>query len=40
MFYIDGLKVKEIATKLNINETTVKQRLFLREIQLEKRLKL
>ena len=28
MFYIDELKVKEIATRLNINETTVKQRLF------------
>ena len=28
MFYIDELKVKEIATKININETTVKQRLF------------
>lgn len=28
MFYIDELKVKDIATRLNINETTVKQRLF------------
>ncbi len=28
MFYIDELKVKDIAIKLNINETTVKQRLF------------
>lgn len=28
MFYIDELKIKEIATRLNINETTVKQRLF------------
>ncbi len=28
MFYIDELKVKDIAAKLNINETTVKQRLF------------
>lgn len=28
MFYIDELKVKEIAVRLNINETTVKQRLF------------
>lgn len=28
MFYIDELKVKEIAARLNINETTVKQRLF------------
>ncbi len=28
MFYIDELKVKEISTRLNINETTVKQRLF------------
>ena len=28
MFYIDELKVKEIATRLDINETTVKQRLF------------
>ena len=28
LFYIDELKVKEIATKLHINETTVKQRLF------------
>ncbi len=28
MFYIDELKVKEIATRLNISETTVKQRLF------------
>ena len=28
LFYIDELKVKEIATRLNINETTVKQRLF------------
>ncbi len=27
-FYIDELKVKEIAVRLNINETTVKQRLF------------
>lgn len=28
MFYIDELKVKDIAARLNINETTVKQRLF------------
>lgn len=28
MFYIDEMKVKDIAEKLNINETTVKQRLF------------
>lgn len=28
MFYIDELKVKDIAVRLNINETTVKQRLF------------
>ncbi|MDY3285743.1 MAG: sigma-70 family RNA polymerase sigma factor [Eubacteriales bacterium] len=28
MFYIDELKVKDIAAKLNITETTVKQRLF------------
>lgn len=28
LYYIDELKVKDIATKLNINETTVKQRLF------------
>ncbi len=28
MFYIDELKVKDIAAKLNINVTTVKQRLF------------
>ena len=28
MFYIDEMKVKDIAKKLNINETTVKQRLF------------
>ncbi|MCI8331428.1 MAG: RNA polymerase sigma factor [Clostridiales bacterium] len=28
MFYIDELKVKDIAAKLNIHETTVKQRLF------------
>lgn len=28
MFYLDGLKVKEIAARLDINETTVKQRLF------------
>lgn len=28
LYYIDELKVKNIATKLNINETTVKQRLF------------
>ncbi len=28
MFYMDELKVKEIATRLNITETTVKQRLF------------
>lgn len=28
MFYMDELKVKEIATRLNIKETTVKQRLF------------
>lgn len=28
MFYMDELKVKEIAARLNINETTVKQRLF------------
>lgn len=28
MFYIDELKVKEISARLNINETTVKQRLF------------
>lgn len=28
MFYIDELKVKEIAARLNIHETTVKQRLF------------
>ena len=26
MFYIDELKVKEIATRLNINETTVSDR--------------
>lgn len=28
MFYIDELKVKDIAAKLNINENTIKQRLF------------
>ena len=28
LFYIDELKVKDIAAKLHINETTVKQRLF------------
>ena len=28
MFYLDELKVKDIAARLNINETTVKQRLF------------
>ncbi len=28
LYYIDGRKVKEIAEKLDINETTVKQRLF------------
>lgn len=28
LYYIDGLKVKEIAMKLAISETTVKQRLF------------
>ncbi len=28
MFYIDELKVKDIATRLNLNETAVKQRLF------------
>lgn len=28
MFYIDELKVKDIAARLNISETTVKQRLF------------
>lgn len=28
MFYIDELKVKDIAARLNINETAVKQRLF------------
>lgn len=28
MFYMDELNVKEIATRLNIKETTVKQRLF------------
>ena len=28
LFYIDELKVKEIAARLGINETTVKQRLF------------
>lgn len=28
LYYIDGLKVKDIAKILNVNETTVKQRLF------------
>ncbi|MEE1315568.1 MAG: RNA polymerase sigma factor [Faecalimonas sp.] len=28
MYYIDEIKIKDIATRLNINETTVKQRLF------------
>jgi RNA polymerase sigma factor (sigma-70 family) len=28
MYYVDGIKVKDIALKLGINETTVKQRLF------------
>lgn len=28
MYYIDEIKIKDIATRLNISETTVKQRLF------------
>lgn len=40
LYYIDEMKVKDIALKIGINETTVKQRLFLRVIQSEKRLKL
>ena len=39
MFYIDGLKVKEISTKLNINETTVKQRLFSARNSVRKEVK-
>lgn len=39
MFYIDGLKVKEIATRLNINETTVKQRLFSARNSVRKEVK-
>lgn len=39
MFYIDELKVKDIAARLNINENTVKQRLFSARNSVRKEVK-
>ncbi len=39
MYYIDELKVKDIAAKLNINETAVKQRLFSARNSVRKEVK-
>lgn len=39
MFYIDDLKVKDIASRLNIKETAVKQRLFFARNSIKKEVK-
>ncbi len=40
MYYIDELKVKDIAAKLNISETTVKQRLFSARNEIRKEVRI
>ncbi len=40
MFYIDSLSVKDIASRLNVNENTVKQRLFSARNQIRKEVKI
>ncbi len=40
LFYLDGLSVKNIARKLNVKESTVKQRLFSARNQIRKEVKI